>query len=317
MRSLRIIGVRLLIAVPTLLAVSLAAFALVLLLPGEPARTLAGGDLATPEDIARVRDDLGLDDPFFVQYVDWLGDALRLDFGTSLVDGQPVRAAMADRIPPTLSIAVFALLSALMLGVSTGTLAGARPGTMTDRLSIALATIGVSVPSFIMAIVLIRLFALEWGVLPAVRYVAPDESVTGWLRSIVLPGSSLGLLAAGALSRQLRSGLVDAANADYVRTAWALGAGSGRAIGKHALRNSAIPAVAVFGSQMSFVFGGTVVIEQLFAIQGVGTYMFRSTLAADLPAIRAVIMWFAIIQVLVYLCVDIALSILNPRLSIR
>jgi len=308
---------RLLIAIPTLLLVSLGAFALMLLLPGEPARTLAGGDLATPEGIAAIRDQLGLDDPFFVQYFRWLGDALQFDFGNSLETGRPVRDTLVDRMPPTLSIAMFAVVSSVVFGMIAGLVAGARPGTVADKVSIGMATAGVSIPSFVMAILMIRLFALKWGLFPAVLYTEIGDSFTGWLKSITLPGISLGLLAAGALSRQLRSGLIDAANADYVRTAWAVGSGRRQAIGKHALRNSSIPAITVLGSQMTFVFGGTVVIEQLFAIRGVGTFMFESVIATDLPAIRGVVMWFVLIQVAVYLMVDIALVILNPRVSVR
>jgi peptide/nickel transport system permease protein len=316
-RVLRIIGLRVLIAIPTLFLVSLGAFALVLLLPGEPARALAGGDFATDESIALVRAQLGLDDPFFVQYFRWLGDALQFDFGASLNSSQPVRETMIDRMPATLSIALFAVATSVVLGLTAGTIAGARPGTVADKISIALATAGVSIPSFIMAIVLVRVFALEFDLFPAVRYVPLSDSFTGWLKSITLPGISLGLLGAGALSRQLRSGLVEAANADYVRTAWSVGSGRGRAIGKHALRNSSIPAVAVLGSQMTFVFGGTVIIERLFAIQGVGTFMIDSVVATDLPAIRGIVMWFVLVQVAVYLLIDIALLILNPRLEIR
>ena len=317
MRLLRIIGLRLLIAIPTLLLVSLGAFALMLLLPGEPARSLAGGDLATPEQVAQVRDQLGLDDPFFVQYFRWLGDAVRFDFGDSLVTGRPVRDTILDRMPPTLSIAIFAVVTSVIFGLIAGIVAGARPGTVADKFSIGMATAGVSIPSFVMAILLIRLLALEWGWFPAVLYTDFGESFTGWLKSITLPGISLLLIAAGALTRQLRSGLIDAANADYVRTSWAVGSGRRQAIGKHALRNSAIPAITVLGSQMTFVFGGTVVIEQLFAIRGVGTYMFESVIATDLPAIRGVIVWFVLIQVAVYLMVDIALVVLNPRLTVR
>lgn len=317
MRILRIVRLRILIAIPTLFVVSFGAFALMLLLPGEPARTLAGGDLATPEDIAEVRARLGLDDPFFVQYFRWLKHVFRFDFGTSLVNGQPVREELLSRMPPTLSIALFAIVSSVILGVVAGVIAGARPGTFADKASIGLATVGVSIPSYVMAILLIRVFSLHWSIFPAVRYVDWSDSVTGWLKSITLPGISLGLLAAGALSRQLRAGLIDTANADYVRTAWATGAGRVRAIGKHALKNSAIPAITVLGSQMTFVLGGTVVIEQLFAIDGIGTYMFQSTVANDLPAIRGVIMWFALVQVVVYLAVDVTLATLNPKIVVR
>lgn len=317
MRILRIVGARILVVGPTLFAVSLAAFALVLLLPGEPARTLAGGDRATPQKIAEVRERLGLDDPFAVQYWRWLRDAVRFDFGTSLVDGRPVADTLLDRMPPTLSIGMFAVVVSVVVGLAAGVVAGARPGSVGDKISIGLATIGVAVPSFVIAILLVRLFALHWSLFPAVRYVDLGESWTGWLKSITLPGVSLGLLGAGALSRQLRSGLIDAARADYVRTAWAVGSGPRSAIGKHALRNSAIPAVTVLGSQMTFVLGGTIVIERLFAITGVGTYMFDSTVAADLPAIRGIVMWFVLIQIGVFLVVDIVLVVLNPRISVR
>ena len=267
--------------------------------------------------MAAVREQLGLDDPFLVQYVRWLGGAVRFDFGVSLTSSQPVSEIMVDRMQPTLSIAVVALITSVMLGLGAGTVAGARPGTVADKVSIGLATLGVSIPSFIIAIVLIRVLALEWSLFPAVRYVPIGESFTGWLRSTTLPGVSLGLLGAGALSRQLRAGLVESAESDYVRTAWAVGSGRGRAIGKHALRNSAIPAVVVLGSQMTFVFGGTVIIERLFAIQGIGTFMIDAVTNTDLPAIRGIIMWFALVQVAVYLVIDIALLILNPRLEIR
>ena len=372
-RLARIVALRLAIAIPILFIVSLGAFALLLLLPGEPALALAGGMNATPEDVERVREQLGLDDPFFEQYFRWLGDAIRLDFGHSIVNPeQEVWGQIKDKIPRTLSMGLFGVVSSVVIGLAAGTVAGARPGTRADKFSIGMATVGVSVPSFVIAIFLIRAVSLEWelfnvenalviavlaavivaairggtaierarrglisgagwfvgllvfqwlilgrNLLPAVNYVDFGESITGWLKSIALPGLALGLLPAAALSRQLRSGLVDSANADYVRTAWSVGSGRSSAIGKHALRNSAIPSVAVLGSQMTVLLGGTVVIERLFNIRGVGTYMIDSTLASDLPAIRGVIMWYALIQLAVYLLIDVALVLLNPRLEVR
>jgi peptide/nickel transport system permease protein len=374
-RLARIIGLRLAIAVPILVLVSIAAFSLVLLVPGEPALTLAGGfEHATPERIAEVREDLGLDDPLLEQYGRWLADAVRLDFGTSVNHpGIQVADELRERVPVTLSIGLFGLVAAVLIGLAAGAFAGSRPGTGLDKLSMAFATVGVSVPSFVIAIVLIRAVALEWDLftvpnavvvatvtglaiavgrsgpaarrardaltaaaalfvvlvtlqwlvlgrqlLPAALYTDFGESKLDWLRSIILPGLALAMLPAGALSRQLRAGLVDSANADYVRTAWSVGSGPRSAMGKHALRNSAIPSVAVLGTQMSVLLGGTVVIERVFAIQdGIGTYIIEATLGADLPALRAIIMWYAVLQLAVYLFIDIVLVLLNPRVSVR
>lgn len=317
MRYLRMIGRRLLMAVPILFIVSVFTFMLIMLLPGDAARILAGGEAATPDQVEAVRTQLGLNDPALVQYARWLGGAVRLDFGESLYTSRPVWQEITARMPPTLSIALVAVAVALPLGMGLGVLAGARPRTLTDKLSIGLATVAVSIPSFVIAIMLVRTFAIRWKLLPAVGYVGFTESFTGWFKSVLLPGFALGALAAGSLSRQLRSGLISSVSSDYVRTAWAMGSGPARAIGKHALRNSAIPAATVFGAQLTFLIGGTVIIEQIFAINGVGTYMFQATSRLDLPAIQGVIIWYVLIQVTVYLCLDIVLAVLNPKLDIR
>jgi peptide/nickel transport system permease protein len=316
MRLLRIIGVRLLIAIPVLFLVTLFTFGLVALLPGDPATALAGGQFATPETIAEVREELGLNDPLVVQYGRWLADAVHFDFGTSLVSGDPVRDELIERMPRTLSIALCAVVVSVIVGLVAGTIAGSRPGTLADKASIGLATAAVSVPSFVIAILLVQIFAINLGWLPAVGYVDFGTSAVDWFKSIILPGLALAALAAGALSRQLRSGLIDTVSTDYVRTSWAVGSPPSRAIGKHALRNSSIPAVAVFGTQLTFMIGGTVIIESIFAIQGIGTYMFQSTLSTDLPAIQGVIIWYVLVQLGVYLLVDVVLVLLNPRLDI-
>lgn len=317
MRLLRIISLRIAVAIPILFLVSLGTFSLTSLLPGDPARTLAGGDAALPADIARVREQMRLDDPFLKQYVRWLDHAIHFDFGSSLVSRLPVRGEILQRMPATLSIAVFALVVSLLLGLAAGLVAGARPGTAVDKVSVALATGGVAIPSFVVAILFVQLFALHWRVFPSVRYVNFGDSPSQWLRSIALPGLALGALSAGALSRQLRAGLVDSVNADYVRTSWAVGSGRLQAIGKHALRNSAIPSVTVMASQITYLFGGTIIIEQLFAINGIGQYALGAVTAHDIPAIQGTIIWYVLIQLTVYLLMDIVLMVLNPRLSVR
>ncbi len=317
MRLLRIVGLRLLIAVPVLLIVSIGAFGLVLLIPGDAARQLAGGDFATPEAIALVRERLGFNDPFLTRYWRWLTDAVHLDFGRSMQTGRPVLDDLLQRMPATLSVALFAVVVALIIGFIAGVVSGARPGSVGDKFSVALATIGVSLPSYIIGIILVQLLALNWHLFPATLYVNFGDSKVGWLKSITLPGIALGLLAAGAFSRQLRSGLVDAVKSDYVRTSWAIGSPRRKAIAKHALRNSSIPAVTVFGSQLTFLFGGTVVIESIFTIPGIGTYMFESSTKTDLPAMQGTIMWFALVQLVVYLLIDIILVTINPRVAVR
>ncbi|HQV56827.1 MAG TPA: ABC transporter permease [Ilumatobacteraceae bacterium] len=316
MRLLRILVRRVLHAIPVLLLVSLGAFGLLYLIPGDPAYTLAGGENSTPESIAAVRKEFNLDDPFFQQFGRWLWNAIHFDFGRSLQNNLPVRTQILQRIPETLSIATGAILIATVVGLLLGIISGTRAGTVVDRLISAISVGAIAIPSFVLAILLVRVFAIELEWLPAVSYVPLSESAVGWLKSIILPSIALSALGVGGLSRQLRSSLVGTLRSDFVRTTWTLGGSRWQAVGKHALRNAAGPAVATLGASLAFLIGGTVIIEQIFAINGVGSLMFSAATTADLPLLRGLMIWFALVQLAAYLLTDIALVLLNPRIEV-
>lgn len=307
---------RLLSLIPVLLIVSFGVFALVLLVPGNAAQTLAGGDQATPQRVAEVEHQLGLDDPVVVQYGRWLRNAAHLDFGKSLLSRQSVSSEILSRLPVTLGIAIAAMLVALLIGVPLGILSGMRPGSRVDKTGVLVASLGVAIPSFWAAIILVTFFAVDHQWLPAIGYAPFSDNPAEWARYTILPAIALGAAAAAALARQLRAGLVDSLGSDYVRTSWALGGGTARAVGKHGLRNAAIPTVTVIGLQISVLLGGTVIIERIFSIQGLGTYMYDGVISYDLPVIQGCVIVFVLIHVIVNLLVDVTYGWLNPRVRV-
>ena len=307
---------RLLALIPLLFLVSTGVFSLTLLLPGDPAITLAGGEGASLADIEAVREALGLNDPFPVRYGRWVAGVLRGDFGISLDSGKPVSDEIRARFPVTFGIAIMAVLVALSIGVPAGILGGVRPGSLADRLGVLAASIGIAVPSFWLAMILIAFLAVELGWLPAIGYRGFGQSPVDWLRHVIMPALALGTAASAAMARQLRAALVDVLGTNYVRTAWAKGAGSGRVLAKHALKNAALPAITILGLQFSSLLGGTVIIEQIFGIPGLGSYSLRAIIANDLPVIQAVTIVFVLVHVLFNLLVDLAYGLLDPRIRL-
>ena len=307
---------RLAALVPLLFAVSLAVFSLTLLLPGDPAITLAGGDGASPEAIEKIRREFGFDDPFPVRYGRWLVDALRFDFGNSLENGKPVSDAIRARFPVTFGIALAAVGVTLLIGVPAGILGGVRPGSWMDRAGVLTASLGIAMPSFWLAMLLVAVFAVHLGWLPAIGYRGFTESPIDWLRHILMPALALGTAGAASLARQLRAALVDVLGTSYVRTAWAKGAVARRVIAVHALRNAALPAITILGLQFSALLGGTVIIEQIFGIPGLGTYALRAIISNDLPVIQAVTIVFVLVRVLFNLLVDLSYGLLDPRIRL-
>ena len=304
---------RLAALVPVMLLVSFAVFMLVALVPGDAAVTLAGGESATPQRIAEVRAELGLDQPLLVQYWEWLRHAIVLDFGDSLVDHRPVMTTIEDRFPVTLVIACGAMLFGVVVGGLAGFVSGKRPGGLRDRFATVGSTIGLAVPSFWLGMILIAVFSLELGWFPPGGLPLFSEDPLGWLWALVLPAISLGLLAAAVTARQLRASLIDVMGSHYVRTAWGKGASVGRVVGKHAFKNAAMPTVTVIGLLLGSLIGGSVLIEQIFSIPGLGSRLLQAVLDSDLPMIQGIVLFFAIIQVLLMLLIDIAYSLLNPK----
>ncbi|QIX53711.1 ABC transporter permease [Rhodococcus sp. DMU1] len=299
--------------IPVMLLVSFVVFMLSTLIPGDAATVLAGGENATPERIAEVRAELGLDQPLLVQYWDWLRHALVLDFGDSLVDQRPVIGTIQDRFPVTLTLAFAAIAFGVIVGGLAGFVAGKRPGSTRDRVATVGSSIGMAVPNFWLGMLLISAFSLQLGWLPPGGLPLFAEDPAGWSQSLVLPAIALGMLPAAIIMRQLRASLVDVMGSHYVRTAWGKGGGVTRVVGKHALKNAAMPTVTVLGLTMGSLIGGSVLVEQIFSIPGLGTRLLQAVLDSDLPMIQGIVVFFALIQVVLMLLVDIAYSFLNPK----
>lgn len=307
---------RLLALIPLLFVVSFVVFSLTYLLPGDPATTIAGGVNASPQDIQRVREEFGFDDPIIKQYTRWLGNAVHLDFGEGQIDGKSVSSQIAEKMPITLSLALSAIVIGIMLGVPLGILAGTKPGSVRDKFSVGTASLGIAIPNFWLAMVLVAIFAIDLGWFPAIGWVSFQDDPGQWLQHVILPAIALGVWAAASLARQLRSALIDTLDSNYVRTAWAKGSQSKRVIGKHAMKNAAIPAVTVLGLQLSVLLGGSVVIERIFSIPGLGTYLVSAISANDIPVIQGVTVVFVLIYVVINLLVDISYGYFNPRVRV-
>jgi peptide/nickel transport system permease protein len=308
---------RLLSLVPLLLLVSFGVFVLVALVPGDAATTLAGGENATPERVAAVRDQLHLDDPLVSQYGRWLGNAVQGDLGESLFSHVPVVDDIRDRFPITLGLALAALVVGLLIGIPVGVFSALRPGRPVDKASRVGTSLAIAIPNYWLAIELVVLFAVTWKWLPPSGYVKFTEDPWGWLEHIVLPAIALGVWSAASLARQLRASLIDALDTRYVRTAWAKGASTRRVVLKHAMKNAAIPVVTVLGLQIGFLLGGTVIIEQIFSIPGMGPYFIRAVTSFDVPVIQGVAIVFVLITVALSLLVDISYGLLDPRVRVE
>lgn len=314
---LAMIGRRATALIPVLLIVTFGVFMLTGLIPGDPAVTLAGGEQATPERIEEVRRELGLDRPLLVRYLDWLGNAVRGDFGTSIYnDRYTVIEDILQRIPVTMGLAFLAIIFGLVVAVPIGILAGMKPGGAVDRVSIIGISLGIAIPNFFLAMVLVAIFAVQLRWLPAMGFTRITDSPSQWLNSMILPAFSLGLFAGASVARQIRAALVDVMNSNYVRTAWAMGAAAPTVVVRHALKNAAIPAVTVLGLQMTSLLGGSILIEQIFSLPGLGSYLIRALLAQDLPVILGVTTFFVLLHLIMTLLMDISYGVLNPKVRV-
>lgn len=303
---------RLLGTIPVLLIVSLLAFSLVELVPGDPA-VVAAGDNASAELIQQTRERLGLDEPFLSRYAEWLGNVATGDLGTSLFSSQPTWDSIAARIPVTASLAALSLIWALLFGLTLGITAGLRRGSWVDRTTTVLATLGISMPSFWVGLLLVSLFALQNPIFPATGYAPLSEGAGAWLSHLFLPSIALGTSTAAEVARQARAGVIEVMEQDYIRTAEAKGLRRRVVVGKHALKNAAIPVVTVFGLQAAHLIGGAIVVEQVFGIPGLGTLAVNSIFQRDFPLLQAFIIVTTVFVLLVNLLVDLSYGLFNPR----
>jgi ABC-type dipeptide/oligopeptide/nickel transport system permease component len=302
----RYIARRLLVSIPTILAVTVLVFAMLQLVPGDPAEIFLGENRSTPELLAQIRHDMGLDQPLHVQYLSYMAGVLRGDLGESLFNNQPVLQQILDAFPYTLELALSALLISTILGVSLGVVSALKHNTWIDTLAMGFALIGVSMPVFWLGLLLILLFSVRLQWFPPMGQ--------GGLDRLVLPALALGLLSAATLARLVRSSMLDTLSEDYVRTARAKGLRERSVTVRHALRNALIPAVTVLGLQFGALLSGAVLTETIFARQGLGRMYVESILNKDITMVQGLTLILAVFVVLINIVVDISYAWLDPRI---
>jgi peptide/nickel transport system permease protein len=306
---------RSLISLVTLFLITVIVFAGVRMIPGDPARVMAGTE-ADAAGLEEIRQRYGLRDPMPVQYVKWVGRALRGDLGESIRTREPVLRLVAQKLPITLQLAAYSLLIALLIAVPVGVLAAVRRNTAWDYLASSVSLCGLSIPNFWLGIMLILLLSVRLQWLPASGYVSPFEDPWGNTQRLLMPALVLGSAAAAVLMRQTRNSMIEVLSADYIRTAYAKGLQTGVVVFRHAIRNGLIPVITIFGLQLGALIGGAVVTEQIFVVPGFGRLILEAVFTRDYPIVQAVVLITASAYVLVNLLVDVSYSLLNPRIRI-
>jgi len=304
---------RILATIPVMAVVAVFVFALLHLSPGDPAAIIAG-DTATVADIARIRAALGLDQPIYIQFGDWVWRLLQGDLGTSIFTNLPVARLIAQRLQPTLALTVSTLIFSVALAVPMGVLAAWRAGSWIDRVVMVFAVLGFSVPVFVLAYILIFVFAIWTNLLPVQGYVSITHGVWPFLSHIILPSVALGMIFAALIARITRASMLDVLAQDYIRTAQAKGLSNRQVLIGHALKNAAVPIVTTIGIGVALLIGGVVVTETVFAIPGLGRLTVDAILRRDYPIIQGIILIFSAAYVLVNLLVDLSYTLLDPRI---
>lgn len=288
-------------------------FFMLQLIPGDPISQMLGEDYS-PEAAAQLKQRLGLDQPIHIQYFRWLGNVLQGDFGRSIASGETVTDAIRSGLPKTLSITAVSFVIAVVIAVPTGVIAALYRNSPIDYFVSVVAFVGVSMPSFWFGIVLILLFAVRLNWLPAVGYTPMSEGVWDWFKHLILPGIAVGAGYAAILMRFVRAGLLEVLGSDYIRTARSKGLREHTVVIRHALRNSLIPIVTIVGIQLALLLNGTVVIEIVFSIRGMGRILVKAIFDKDYPVVQAMILFVAVLFVMANLIVDILYTFLDPRI---
>lgn len=304
---------RVLAAIPVMVFVALFVFLLLRLTPGDPAAIIAG-DTATPEQLERIRESLGLNEPLHIQFLSWIGNLLQGDFGTSILSGTPVTSMIASRLEPTLSLALTTIALSIVIAVPLGVIAAWKQGTVIDRLVMAISVIGFSVPIFVIGYVMISVFAMELKWFPVQGFRSIFDGLGPFLQRIILPTLTLTLLYIALIARITRTSMLEILGDEYVRTARAKGLTERRVLMHHALRNCAVPIVTVIGIGFALIISGVVVTESVFNLPGIGRLTVEAVLARDYPVIQAVILLTSLVYVVINLLIDIAYVFLDPRI---
>ena len=299
--------------VPVLAVVGIVVFSLVHLTPGDPARVMLGQS-ASPEQIAQLQRDLGLDKPLPVQFLAWVGDVLTGDLGTSVYSSSPVLDIIMDRLGPTVSLTLLSMLIALLIAIPSAVLAVWKRGSLLDPAFMSVSLVGISIPNFWLGIVLILIFPVTLGWLPVSGYAPVSAGLWPWLSHLLLPAVALSAQVAGLIARMLRDGMLEVVHQNYVRTAHAKGLTERLVLTKHVFFNAMIPTTTVIGVCFASLLGGAVVIETIFAIPGVGGLVVESISRRDYPVLQGTVLFIAVVYVVVNLLVDLFYAVLDPRI---
>jgi peptide/nickel transport system permease protein len=293
--------------------VALFVFSLLYIAPGDPAAVIAG-DQASPADVERIRQGLGLDRPFLIQFGSWVWHILHGDLGTSIFTNLPVSAMIAQRIEPTFSLMAITLVLTILVAVPLGVVAAWKAGSWVDRTIMAFAVFAFSLPVFVVGYVLAYVFALQFEWLPVQGYTPLKAGVWPWLQNLILPALALGSVYIALIARITRASMLEVLQQDYVRTARAKGLGQRNILFVHALKNAAVPIVTVIGIGIALLIGGAVVTESVFAIPGLGRLTIDAILRRDYPVIQGIVLLFSFLYVLVNLMVDLTYTLVDPRI---
>ncbi len=305
---------RLLYVVPMLIITTMIVFSFILLIPGDPVLSLLGEN-ATPEKIEQLRAQLGLDKPILIQYLDWLKNAIQGDLGRSIFTGQYVHEAVFSRLAVTFQLVVAAMLFAVVGGMFFAITSIYFPNSWIDYVARFFGTLGSAIPNFWLAMLLVLLFSLKFDWLPATGFVSITDNPVGFIKSIILPAFSLGMVGIAQITRHLRSSLMETMGADYVRTAFSKGVTRWQAIMRHGLQNAMLPVVTTIGILFGNMLGATVVIETIFAIPGMGQLAVNSILQRDFTMLQGVVLIMIVIVIIINFIVDIVYAILDPRIE--
>ncbi|MEM9576937.1 MAG: ABC transporter permease [Pseudomonadota bacterium] len=300
----------------SLFVASLVIFTVIEIAPGDPASFMLGIN-AQPETLAALRAELGLDQSKLQRYFTWVGGMLTGDFGTSYTYRTPVSEMVADRIGVSIPLALYALTLSILIAIPAGVLAAARRGTAPDLAVLGATQMGVAIPNFWFAMMLVLVFAIQWRLFPAGGFPGWDAGLAAGLKALTLPAIALALPQAAILTRVMRSSLLDVLGEDYMRTARAKGLTARQTLWRHGLRNAMIPVLTIVGLQFSFLFAGTIIIEQVFYLPGLGRLIFQSISARDLIVVESVVMLVVFGVILINFVVDLAYAAVDPRLRDR
>jgi peptide/nickel transport system permease protein len=304
---------RVLATIPVMLIVAIFVFLLLRLTPGDPAAILAG-DAATPAQLERIRERLGLNDPLLTQFFTWMGQLLRGDLGTSLLSNTSVAGMLADRLGPTVNIALMTIVISVALAVPMGVIAAWRHRTWVDFLVMSFSVLGFSVPVFVIGYILIQIFAIELRWVPVQGYADPSDGFGAFFARAILPSLTLATIYIALIARMTRASMLEVLGEDYIRTARAKGVRENVVLFRHALRNAAVPILTIIGTGFALLISGVVVTESVFNIPGIGRLTVDAILARDYPVIQAMILLTAGIYVFVNLIVDVSYSFFDPRI---